>query len=358
VYLLGTLTELGPGTVVRVESRGAISLLTAYKIFAKAAECLPAFDSNSTLTFEVRSRVVELDSSSEPAQQDEQQQQRRITEFFVRLEPSDLYRAVRPDGDTDKDDPFQGAPMRISTETLWSKVSDHACRRAKLAPEGFTYAVAEFALPPGRDLRSRAQLLTRGLTTAQRQLRNEAQLGLVFTVEKSLVEWRRPVRQQQGQADDEGEEQQQQQQQKISAEDAAQEGQQPDKGSSSGDGSDAVPMETIVRPSYTIKAFCRQPCTERKSSAARSSRRSSGPAGDEQQRTPGTVRRGSRPGYVEVPAAEWASLREQLEVVPHLTQQLQTMTRQHEQLLSLLAAQQQGGDAGAAAAEASQQQQH
>jgi len=48
----------------------------------------------------------------------------------------------------------------------------------------------------------------------------------------------------------------------------------------------------------------------------------------------------TRPGYVEVREEEWIQLKEQLQVVPHLTEQLQIMTRQHEQLLSLLAAQQ------------------
>lgn len=47
------------------------------------------------------------------------------------------------------------------------------------------------------------------------------------------------------------------------------------------------------------------------------------------------------PGMIEVPEDEWNQLKEQLEVVPHLTEQLQVMTRQHEQLLSLLAGQQQ-----------------
>jgi hypothetical protein len=47
-----------------------------------------------------------------------------------------------------------------------------------------------------------------------------------------------------------------------------------------------------------------------------------------------------RPGYIEVKEEEWNQLKEQLAVVPHLTEQLQIMTRQHEQLLSLLAAQQ------------------
>jgi hypothetical protein len=37
---------------------------------------------------------------------------------------------------------------------------------------------------------------------------------------------------------------------------------------------------------------------------------------------------------IQLYAAEWSALCEQLEVVPQLMQQLQTMTRQHEQLLS------------------------
>ena len=48
----------------------------------------------------------------------------------------------------------------------------------------------------------------------------------------------------------------------------------------------------------------------------------------------------TRPGFVEVREEEWNQLKEQLQVVPHLTEQLQIMTRQHEQLLTLLAAQQ------------------
>jgi hypothetical protein len=373
MYLVSTLIELGRGAVVTLKCAGAVSLVAAYKTLGKAAERVPALDSDSVLTFEMRSRLVQLDGSSDPAQDDEQQQQqqrrRRVTEFFVRLEPADLYCAVRPDVDADRSDPFNGPPMRIRTDTLWSKVSDHACNRTKLAPEGFCYAVAQFAILPGPELRQRAQLLTRGLTAAQQQLREQRCPGLVFTVERSVDGVQIPARQQQGQGDDAGDDQQQQQHVGDSgAEDAAQQQQQPEeRSSSSSDGSDVVPMKPLTMPSYTVKAFCRQLRTERKSSAARSSRRSSsaardsrrssGSAGDEQQGKPGAARRGSRPGYVEVPAAEWASLREQLEVVPHLTQQLQTMTHQHEQLLSLLAAQQQGGDAGAAAAEAAQQQQ-
>lgn len=49
----------------------------------------------------------------------------------------------------------------------------------------------------------------------------------------------------------------------------------------------------------------------------------------------------SNPNAIEVPADEWAQVKEQLELVPHLTEQLQVMIQQHEQLLSLLAAQQQ-----------------
>jgi hypothetical protein len=56
--------------------------------------------------------------------------------------------------------------------------------------------------------------------------------------------------------------------------------------------------------------------------------------------------RALRPGYVEVPQEEWDSLKEQLAVVPALTEQLQIMTRQHEQLLALLTKQQaEGGGA-------------
>lgn len=55
------------------------------------------------------------------------------------------------------------------------------------------------------------------------------------------------------------------------------------------------------------------------------------------QLPPGTGEaRPSRPGFVEVPEAEWTALREQLDMVPLLTEQLQVMTQQHEQLLLLL----------------------
>lgn len=92
--------------------------------------------------------------------------------------------------------------------------------------------------------------------------------------------------------------------------------------------------------------------TMQRSAASRNALSSARAAMRAQQRVPeapGSSSRGggrgssptqTRPGYIEVREEDWNQLKEQLQVVPHLTEQLQIMTRQHEQLLSLLAAQQ------------------
>lgn len=106
-------------------------------------------------------------------------------------------------------------------------------------------------------------------------------------------------------------------------------------GSASAAAAEASPF---VRNLYFVTV---QRCQASKNavSAARSAMRA------QQRAAEGGSRRGSsrtqtRPGYIEVREEEWNQLKEQLQVVPHLTEQLQIMTRQHEQLLSLLATQQ------------------
>lgn len=86
---------------------------------------------------------------------------------------------------------------------------------------------------------------------------------------------------------------------------------------------------------YTFNVYL---CDPRPSSSGRRPQRSTAKRADTAKTSSGAA--SPKPGMIEVPESEWSQLKEQLEMVPHLTEQLQVMTQQHEQLLSLLAAQQ------------------
>jgi hypothetical protein len=307
------------------------------KTLAKASELTAERQPGQVLTLEPRRRLITLtdngssSSSSAHAAADDagqQQQAERLSsqEWFVRQEPAEQY-STEP-AETSRS--FN--PMRVRPDTDYNKVAEHARRQASRVQGGSKHAVAAFSLLPGGEFMQRSKALMNGLSTARQQLCREGHTGITVTLQRTLVEIERKVQQQDGSeaaaAGDEA---------------AAQQQDTEDSSSSSADAG-----ESLLRPSYLVRVYVSEARedvkrSERKRSAGSSSRPGTGA---------GSARRGSRPGYVEVPAAEWAALREQLEVVPHLTQQLQTMTRQHEQLLSLLAAQQQQQEGGAGQAAA------
>ncbi|WIA15705.1 hypothetical protein OEZ85_002326 [Tetradesmus obliquus] len=357
-YITATLAELGPSTVLRVSAVGPGAILAALKTLARAGELTAERAPGKVLTLEPRHRMLRAmqppaassSSSSSSAQGDEDQQQQQqqqqqpgtlsTQEWFVRQEPAELFSTEQPE------DAPPLNPMRVRADTEYSKVAEHACRLARRASEDATHAVAAFGLYPGREFMQRAKVLVSGLSTARQQLLKDGHPGFTLTLQRTLVEVQRRVQQQDG-AEDAGQQRQQQQQDKDGS-------------------SDAGATETQLRPSFVVRLYP----TPARANANGAPRRGAGgyrrsSDGDGSSSSSSGRRRSARPGFVEVPAAEWAALREQLEVVPGLTQQLQTMTRQHEQLLGLLAAQQQqqGGEgqaaaaAAAAAPEAVQQQQ-
>lgn len=112
-----------------------------------------------------------------------------------------------------------------------------------------------------------------------------------------------------------------------------------DDGGAEGASAAAAEAGPFVRNLYFVTV---QRCQASKNaiSAARSAMRAQQKAAEGGSRRGGSSRTQTRPGYIEVREEEWNQLKEQLQVVPHLTEQLQIMTRQHEQLLSLLATQQ------------------
>uniref|UniRef100_A0A383W6U3 Uncharacterized protein n=1 Tax=Tetradesmus obliquus TaxID=3088 RepID=A0A383W6U3_TETOB len=365
-YIVATLAELGPSTVLRVSAVGPGAMLAALKTLARAGELTAERAPGKVLTLEPRHRMLRAmqppagssssgsGSGSGSAQgfEDQQQQQQQAgtlstQEWFVRQEPAELFSTEQPE------DAPPLNPMRIRADTDYSKVAEHACRLARRAPKDATHAVAAFGLYPGREFMQRAKVLVSGLATARQQLLKDGHPGFTMTLQRTLVEVQRRVQQQDG-AEDAGQQEQQQQQQ----------------GKDGSSSSDAGATETQLRPSFVVRLYP-TPARANANGAARRGaggyRRSSdgdGRSSSSSSSSSSGRRRSARPGFVEVPAAEWAALREQLEVVPGLTQQLQTMTRQHEQLLGLLAAQQQqqgGGEgqaaAAAAAPEAVQQQQ-
>jgi hypothetical protein len=324
------------------------------KCLARAGELIAESDPSKVLTVEPRTRKMPADaagsssSSAGAAGEDEEQQQprsRSLREFYVRQEAAELYSAEPADSSKPNN------PMRVQLDTESSKVADHACRRADQAPEGSQHAVAAFRLLPGYGFQQRAGVLVNGLAAARKQLWQSGHPGITLTLQRTLVE--RKVQQRDAAAglaaaaEEEGPTQQQEQQQQDTESSSSGSG-------SSGGSAGEEGVRTMMQPSYLVRVYSTLPregdARRRAQSAERTGRQQpaggrSKDGGDERV-SGGGVRPGSRPGFVQVPAAEWAALREQLEVVPHLTQQLQTMTRQHEQLLSLLAAQQQGGGAG------------
>jgi hypothetical protein len=279
---------------------------------------------DKVLTLEPRSRKLRQDAAESDVVAAEEQQQGPVSvqEWFVRLEPAEQYQLLFEE---------EIKPMIIRPDTDFLKVANHASRQAKNAPDGSEQVQAAFSLNPGKDFQLRAKTLANGLAKARRQLRQSEHPGIRLTIERSLVEGQRRV---------------QQQEDGNNAADA-------EDGSSSSAAAGSV--ETIMRPAYLLRMYSRLP-RQQEAAAPAGSRRSRQPRSSRQPGSSSSSRRaGPRPGFVEVPESEWAALREQLEVVPHLTQQLQTMTRQHEQLLSLLAAQQQQQGDEQAAADAGQQ---
>ncbi|WIA15706.1 hypothetical protein OEZ85_002327 [Tetradesmus obliquus] len=225
------------------------------------------------------------------------------------------------------------APMLVRLETEPTKIARHALywlhRRgqaaandgpgdAERAEQQQQQAIAAFVLAGGQ-LPARVKLLLRGVSDARRQLRDEGSKDIMFSVERSVQELSE-------------EEHQKWQARRAALQQQQQE--ETDEAAAAADGgakSSSSEQQSPTKATYIIKVYTCQP----KASARRAGRSSSSSSSSSSSGR----RRSARPGFVGVPAAEWAALREQLEVVPGLTQQLQTMTRQHEQLLGLLAAQ-------------------
>jgi hypothetical protein len=333
---------------MRLNAAGGLAGLNALKMLAKAGQMMEEAadlgeDSGAQLSFQVERRLLRVSSSSSSSGARDEGARGppalSVNALFVRR-----MRQGRLSAELQEDD----APMAVRLETEPAKITQHALycvrrqQRESAAPEGGAGSsrqertqpqqpVAAFVLV-GAQLPARVKVLLRGLSDARRQLYDQGDADLMFTVERSVREmpaeeqqrWRQRVTERQ---------QQQQDEDSAAADDGDAAAAQVDGDSSSSSASDTTPL---MKTEYLIKAYLCRPKSKGGQAAQRRSNRDRREAGSS---------RSSRDGYVEVPAAEWASLREQLEVVPHLTQQLQTMTRQHEQLLSLLAAQQQAGGA-------------
>jgi hypothetical protein len=345
---------------LRLNAAGGQAGLNALKLIAKAGQMIDeatALDGNSgaQLSFQVERRLVRSNSSSSSSSSSSGGARDdgargpadlHVNAFFVQRRPGSLSADLADLGENN-------TPMVVRPDTVTAKITQHALYSVRHADSAALehgagssketqQAVAAFLLA-GSQMATLVKVLLRGLSDARRQLYDEGAADLMFTVERSVREPTEEEQQQWLQRQRERQQQQQQQQQqqdegKAAADDgdavAAQVG-----GDSSSNASEAGPFMKAV---YIIRAYTCRPKVQGRHAAQQ--RRSSS-----DERGVGSARSSSS-RYVEVPAAEWAALREQLEVVPHLTQQLQTMTRQHEQLLSLLAAQQQqqggGADAG------------
>jgi hypothetical protein len=334
---------------LRLNAAGGAAGLNALKMIAKAGQMLdeatgPGENSGAQLSFAVERRLLRLSSSSSSSSSSgagdgdaRSPADLNVNAFFVRrMRQGRLSANLADEG---------GAPMNVQVETEPAKITQHAlyCVRRAVSggPEGGTGSssrpdrtqpqqpVAAFVLAGGQ-LPVRVKTLLKGLSDARKQLYQQGEADLMFTVERSVQEFSEEERQQWRQRHAERQ-QQQQDEGNAAADDGDAVAAQVD-GDSSSNASEAGPFMKAV---YIIRAYTCRPKVQGRQAAQQ--RRSSS-----EKRGVGSARSSSA-GYVEVPAAEWAALREQLEVVPHLTQQLQIMTRQHEQLLSLLAAQQQQG---------------
>jgi hypothetical protein len=359
-----------PRAKLRLNAAGGQAGLNALKMLAKAGQMIEKHDScidddsGSQLSFRVERRLLRLggssSSSSSSAASDEATTDPRdlsVNAFFVKRERAGRLSAALTSADA--------APMVVRLETEPAKITQHALyfmkRGESAGAEGKEndasswrdskqpqQAVAAFVLAGG-SLPARVKTLLRGLSDARRQLYESGEADLMFTVERNVRAMTEDEHQQWQQRRAQRQQQQRQDEEPAAADDedavAARVGTASGDGSSSSNsGSSERPMTKAV---YIIKVY---PCRPKSKAQAAQRRR----RGEER---PAASSRSDGDGYVQVPAGEWAALREQLEVVPHLTQQLQTMTRQHEQLLSLLAAQQQGAGAGGAADDATQEQQ-
>uniref|UniRef100_A0A383W438 Uncharacterized protein n=1 Tax=Tetradesmus obliquus TaxID=3088 RepID=A0A383W438_TETOB len=331
-YLAGTLCGQ-PDVTRRISAASAQAGANALKLLAKAdqviARTADASSSSSSsgpqLTFQTERRLLSLGSGSSGSGG---KPEITVNTLYVRRAAAgSLSSQVMGNEDSSL------APMLVRLETEPAKTARHALywlhRRGQAAADGGPgdaeraeqqqqQAIAAFVLAGGQ-LPARVKLLLRGLSDARRQLRDEGSQDIMFSVERNVQELSEEEHQK-WQARRAALQQQQQQEETDEAAAAAESG----ADSSSGE------QQSPTKATYIIKVYTCQP----KASARRAGRSSSSSSSSGR-------RAGPRPGFVEVPAAEWAALREQLEVVPGLTQQLQTMTRQHEQLLGLLAAQQQ-----------------
>lgn len=256
--------------------------------------------------------------------------------------------------------PLIPTPIRPDNEGEQERLYQHAVRSTKISKPA-AYAVSGSKLNGGRA----AQLWFKALSQARRSVNQREEPGdlqctLISTT--TTVERRSfssgPV-QGEGEAADAGDD--------IKAAAAGGEGLEAaaaepaaEPAAASGDAGVAAESTTYTRIRFVLTVQQCAPTKKQLAAAARrQSRRtdgggrssSSSGGRDAAASTDGRSKRSSsssssapgrtRPGYVEVREEEWLALKEQLEVVPHLTEQLQIMTRQHEQLLSLLAAQQQ-----------------
>jgi hypothetical protein len=312
-----------PGAELRLNPAGPQAGANALKLLAKADQQLAKNTDGSSsssggpqLVFRTERRLLRLGSGSTAEYDGAEDRQITVNAMYVWRVAAGSLSADLPEGN---------AAMLVRTETEPDKITRHVLyslqRSGQAAAAGASSGagdtqqqqqpVAALVLM-GSYLPVRVKLLLRGLSIARKQLRDEGKQDLMFTVQRSVQELT--------------EEELQRWQERRPE-------QQQDQG---------TPAKAI----YTVSAYVCKP----RGSATRAASRRKGSSSSSSERPSSSARRGGRPGYVEVPAAEWAALREQLEVVPHLTQQLQTLTCQHEQLLSLLAAQ--GGPAGPAAAAA------
>lgn len=286
-----------------MQAAGQLAALQAFKTLAKADEMLSEGEPRQRITFLVNQR---FDGGV------------AVVEFIVCAQRAD---ALSTEQSADNH------PMRIAADTAAEKIAAHAVysanQRISLRTPAAFWRVKGYQLP------KQVKLLLKGFTNARRQLIDDGKDSLMFTISKTLYEV------------DIKEQPQQKQEQEAAAE-RTEEG----SGASDATSGSSSSSRKLIKSDFLITGYrCQGPLRRHAAAgkADRDSRRAGSAAGVQ---TP-------RPGFVEVPAEEFAQLKEQLEVVPHLTEQLQIMTRQHEQLLSLLAAQ---GDAQPAATAEGQQQ--
>jgi hypothetical protein len=198
--------------------------------------------------------------------------------------------------------------VRTSSSEEWQRLQKHTLIAAK------RQLPAQFAVSGGKDqLGSRVMLLLQAVAVARKQaLASEDPYDLQCTIASSSYTVKRREDKQTG----------------STAADA-------DADAEAGAAAGADAGTPSIRNRYVVTV---QRCEPSKKALAAAKGRAEAAARSRGGRSLGPKQ--TRPGFVEVREEEWNQLKEQLQVVPHLTEQLQIMTRQHEQLLTLLAAQQ------------------